>query len=102
MHDIDHKDGNVAEGTPPSSQISEGLVPWSVNDKKSRNIVFLIPILDVVNKDQDEAGGGDPYLIHHCCLLLDGIGGEISCTYLLRNASCFTFLNIGLTDLEDE
>lgn len=51
MHDIDHKDGNVAEGAPPRSQVSEGLVPWSINNQKSRNIVFLIPILDIVNKD---------------------------------------------------
>ncbi len=59
MHDIDHKDGNVAQGTAPRSQVGERLVAWSINDKKPRNFVFLIAILYVVYKGQGRAISGD-------------------------------------------
>ena len=40
------------------------------------------------------------YLVEDSSLLLDRIDGEICRTDLLGNTSRFSFLNVGLTDLE--
>mmetsp|Transcript_1144 Transcript_1144/g.2702 ORF Transcript_1144/g.2702 Transcript_1144/m.2702 type:complete len:785 (+) Transcript_1144:521-2875(+) len=46
VHEIDHEDGNIAQGGSAGSQVGEGLVTWRVNNEHSRNL--HIELLDFV------------------------------------------------------
>ena len=85
MHDIDNKNGNVAEGRATGSKVGEGLVTRRVDDQQTRDLELQLAVG-----------------IDDSSLLLDSIDREVRGTDLLGDTSRLAFLNIGLSNLVEQ
>ena len=84
MHDINDKDGDVAQRAASRAQVGKRFVPRSVDDQQPRNLVLERAVL-----------------VHHGGLGFDRLDGEVGRTDLLGDTSSLTLLHIGLSNLDE-
>ena len=77
-----HQDSNIAERRATGAEICERFMTGCVDDEETRHLEFEGTIF-----------------IDYLSLCLKGIHWKVRSTYLLSDASSFTFLNVRLTDL---
>ena len=102
-HNVDDQDSNITQRTAARPQVGERFVSRCIDDKKTRNLVFLRSILKAVNvqprlpPSPRQVWG---YLVENSSLGLDSVHREVSGSDLLCNPTSFALLDVRLPDLE--
>lgn len=81
-HDIDDENSNVTKGRTTSSKIRERFVTRGIDDEETGKLVFC-----------------EISISENASLLLDSVHREVGGSDLLSDSSCFSFLNVRLTNL---
>jgi hypothetical protein len=82
-------------------------VSGCINDQKTGDLEVKRVVLYEREETLSVAGPDitssiSTHLVDHLGLLLDGAQGEVGGTDLLSDTTCLTFLNVGLTNLQEE